>query len=285
MSLDCREFDQVLEALVEGRLARGVSVAVRAHLERCDRCRELLALAEAPESSPVDLAPAVLARTSGPSCGRAREMLGDVPSGSLSPLDAALVRSHLSGCTECAGLAGVVSELTRDLPLLAEIDPGEAFTRAVLARTGAPRGVAGRGAAWLAAWRQIVLRPRFALEAAYVLTAVVLIVFGVPSAPVAGFSRQVREVAALELPGRLEGTIRATGERLRSHAEGAWRRSAAPVALDARRSVVAVASRSRETLDELRAEFGTLWARVASEPTNEEERSAGGGHPKDGGER
>ena len=278
MSLDCRGLELALEALVEGRLAPHEASEARAHAGRCDRCRELLELAEAAGASPVDLAPAVLARTSGPGCGRARDMLGQP----LDPLESSLLQSHLAGCAECAWLAGAIAELRRDLPLLAELDPGEEFTRAVLAKTRRPSRAPSRGADWLAGWRRLLLRPRFALEAAYVLTAVVLIVFGVPTVPVAGFSQEIRQATALDLPGRVEGSIRATGARLRAEAGEAWRESGAPTADRARRSVAEVASQSREAVDELAAEIGTLWARVASGTTNDDARTAGGGDARDG---
>ena len=278
MSLDCRGLELALEAYVEGRLTPDEAAEVRAHARRCEGCRELLELAQAAEAGPVDLAPAVLARTSGPGCGRARELLGQP----LDALESALLRSHLAGCAECAWLDRAIATLESELPLLAEIDPGEAFTRAVLARTPPPRRAAVRGAGWLEVWRRLVLRPRFALEAAYVLTAVVLIVFGVPTVPVAGFSQEIRQATELDLPGRVEGSIRTTGARLRSEAGEAWREAGAPAADRARRSAAEVAAHSREALDGLVRELGTLWARVASGRTNDDARDAGGGDARDG---
>ncbi|MGE5198270.1 MAG: hypothetical protein ACM3H9_01425 [Rhodospirillaceae bacterium] len=78
-----------------------------------------------------------------------------------------------------ARTAGVEAVL-RDLPLLAELDPGPGFTGRVLMATSrrpAPEGWRGRAAA---AWWALVRRPRFAWEAAYLATVCWVLVFGNP---------------------------------------------------------------------------------------------------------
>jgi len=78
-----------------------------------------------------------------------------------------------------ARTAGVEAVL-RDLPLLADMDPGPGFTDRVLRATSqkpAPEGWRARAAG---AWRALVRRPRFAWEAAYVATVCWVLVFGNP---------------------------------------------------------------------------------------------------------
>ena len=68
----------------------------------------------------------------------------------------------------------------RDLPLLAELDPGPGFAERVFlatSNTPEPRGWRARAAA---AWWALVRRPRFAWEAAYVVTVCWVLVFGNP---------------------------------------------------------------------------------------------------------
>jgi predicted anti-sigma-YlaC factor YlaD len=262
MKLDCAGFELRLEAFVERRLARSELDAVAAHAASCADCRELLALCESAPHE-IDLTRAVLERTSGNACTRARERLAERPT---APLDAALVQSHLSSCADCAALANVLSRLAEDLPLLAALDPGERFVEQVLARTGRRTRHAPWRERWAAAWEHLVFRPRFALESAYVLTLVALLVFGGPSDLLAGFSRQVREVPAGELHGRIETTIRGTGARLRAEAQEAWRANGEPLALGAERSLARAASYSTRRLDEVKQLVGTLWAGAASEP-------------------
>jgi len=63
-----------------------------------------------------------------------------------------------------------VEAVLRDLPLLADMDPGPGFTERVLLATSeqpVPEGWRARAAG---TWRNLVRRPRFAWEAAYVAT-------------------------------------------------------------------------------------------------------------------
>ena len=265
MKLDCAGFELRLEAFVENRLARRELDAVAEHAASCVDCREFLALCAegAPPEHEIDLTHAVLTRTSGSACARARERLAEPPT---APLDAALVQAHLSACANCTALANVLSRLAVDLPLLAALDPGEGFVERVLARTRPRTRRAPWRDRWAAAWQHLVFRPRFALESAYVLTLVALLVFGGPSDLLAGFSRQVREVPAGDLHGRIETTIRGTGARLRAEAQEAWRANGEPLALGAERSLARAASYSNERLDQVKQLVGTLWAGAASEP-------------------
>jgi hypothetical protein len=68
----------------------------------------------------------------------------------------------------------------RDLPLLAEMDPGPGFTERVLLATSRKPAPLGWRARASGAWRALVRRPRFAWEAAYVATVCWVLVFGNP---------------------------------------------------------------------------------------------------------
>jgi len=283
--MNCTTFEQQLEDLLERRLSRDEELAARAHAERCDACRELLVLAEIGAAPELDLAPAVLARTTGPSCERARDSLCDFVDANLDRLGAALVRGHLDACPDCARVAKVLTELRQDLPRLAVLDPGPDFTAAVLRRTRTTVAFRRLWAGGRHAWHQVVLRPRFALEAAYVLTLFALLVLGVPGESVAALSRQVSRVATVELPQRIEGTLRQTGNHLRSGAEEAWNESGAPVAENARQSLADAAAYSSLRVSELKSLAGTLWARVASESTDQVDNAPGADSRRQGTEQ
>jgi hypothetical protein len=78
-----------------------------------------------------------------------------------------------------ARTAGVETVL-RDLPMLADMDPGPGFAERVLAATSrkpAPQGWRPRVSG---AWWALVRRPRFAWEAAYLATVCWVLVFGNP---------------------------------------------------------------------------------------------------------
>lgn len=159
----------------------------------------------------------VLARTSGSPCARAETLLPDLTDGVLADLDRQLVQSHLEHCAPCRSLAVAMGWAGPVLPQLAVVDPGEAFTTAVLGRTSRrqrlampapsarPGGVPGlmdRVGRW---WGDRILVPGFAARVAYAATVVLVLLTSVPGAPLRGVPR-----AALELmtagPTALPGT-------------------------------------------------------------------------------
>lgn len=160
----------------------------------------------------------VLARTSGSPCARAEVLLPDLTDGVLAELDRQLVQSHLEHCSPCRALAVAMGWAGPVLPQLAVVDPGEAFTAAVLGRTSRrqrldlpapaaarPGGLAGlmdRVGRW---WGERILAPGFAPRVAYVATVVLVLLTAVPGAPLRGVPG-----AALKLmtagPAALPGT-------------------------------------------------------------------------------
>lgn len=187
----CHDFEARLEALAADPASRRAESALPAeeraaclrHAAGCPECAELLELARmglAPDdgTEPTDgLLGAVLASTSGPACGRALERLAELSGDRAAD---PLVALHLLECSECRALAGVMASLAVDLPRLAEISPDPGFADDVL-RASLPAAVRlrrwWRGAvapALQGTWERLVHRPRFAWEAAFVLTVVFL---------------------------------------------------------------------------------------------------------------
>jgi len=124
-----------------------------------------------------DLVASILRATSGSPCRAAEERLPDLVDGALDPVDAELVRGHLVGCVPCAALERALLAVADALPAMAEVDPGRAFTESVLARTSrAPRR------RWAKAFQALLLRPRFALEGAYLGSLVLVGVMALPGA-------------------------------------------------------------------------------------------------------
>lgn len=139
----------------------------------------------------------VLARTSGSACARACGLLPDLTDGGLQALDRQLVRRHLEHCPACRAVAVTLGWLGPELAARAELDPGPDFTAAVLARTSGRTATArARRAADLAAagpgglmdrlgrwWQERVLRPGFAVQAAYAATVVLVLLTALPVSP------------------------------------------------------------------------------------------------------
>jgi len=159
----------------------------------------------------------VLARTSGSPCGRAETLLPDLTDGLLADLDRQLVQAHLEHCAPCRALAVALGWAGPVLPQLAVVDPGEAFTASVLARTSRrqrldlpspatarPSGMAGvmdHVGRW---WAERILVPGFAPRVAYVATVVLVLLTSVPGAPlraVPGAALKLMTAGPAVLPG------------------------------------------------------------------------------------
>lgn len=277
--MDCRHFEDRLEALLAGALAPREEAACRRHAGACPACRELVELAglgAPPEAAapPETLVAGVLSRTTGPTCGRVREGLAALPEG-VAPEDHRLLDLHLAACESCRATARVLAALALDLPRMAEVAPPPGFTEALLAATR-PRPLR----AWLRArirvaserWASWVRRPRFAWEAAFVLTVVLLPAFASPASPLATVPEAAREIvrrdpvdglenAAGALDRKLDGTLEAVARSraVRDTGRGLAVAGAAVVEL-AGRAEALVHDSAREAGESL----GTLRVRAAS---------------------
>lgn len=147
----------------------------------------------------------VLDRTSGSACGRALAALPALNDDELAGLDRSLVKQHLAHCDGCRAAALALTWLGEELAGMAELDPGPGFTAAVVDRTSAvgepararhrarvagtgPAGLMDRIGRW---WSERILAPNFALQAAYVATVVMVLVFATPISPLRGTPERV----------------------------------------------------------------------------------------------
>lgn len=124
-----------------------------------------------PASMP-DLTAAILARTSGSACGRLRDLVCDLVDETLASDDVDLVRGHLVHCPACQGLVSRLQTARQILPSFAQVDPGAAFTAAVLIQARrTPSRPLQPPDPFTAGWARLMRRPRAAMEAAYLATA------------------------------------------------------------------------------------------------------------------
>ncbi len=280
-AMTCNELTERFDEFIEERLRPAESRDVEFHLKSCIACRETLELLAGSEEGshpapPAGLLSTVLNRTSGKACGRARVLLCDHVDGGLGQVDDELMRLHLHGCADCAALETVLSRMAVDLPALAELRPDERFVLEVLARTVPRRRRVARRLADLATgWRALVQRPRFAWEGAYLGMVFLVLLFAVPTSPLAGVPQRAlvlmrsNPVAILgrqsaELAPRYRVTVRTT-----------WNDTAAQAAAATRDFAEGVAEGSSGTLEAIRIGFGTIWERLTSQDTtSDHDRSA-----------
>lgn len=161
--MDCRRFEEELFG------AEALSAPMREHVGQCRRCAELLHSFDLRDKEVESLVLDVLRHTTGDTCAVAHDRLCETVDAAGSP-DAAL-RSHLEACGDCAALYGALRVLPRDLAALAWLEPDADFVADVLARTS-ERPTPAR---WLQA---LLMRPRLALEGAYLATALAALLLG-----------------------------------------------------------------------------------------------------------
>lgn len=257
--MDCREFIDLLEELLAERLPEESRRAALEHAQGCARCSELVMAADDP---PFDLAGSILRRTSGSTCRSARELLCGELDGEIAQVDSELLMIHLGSCAECAALSRRLAALARDLPMLAEIAPDDLFLGDVLARTLPPQSSAGRWAARLAAGiQQLLRRPRFAMEGAYVGTLLLVLVLGPQSTLLAQIPRKALDLADVGAVAEIKEPVTRLQTTVSTTALSVWH------------SAVAEIERlSGEAAEVVKRNIGTIKRSFASEQENDEEQ-------------
>ena len=211
---ECLAFQQAVFEAGDGRALMRRRPDLAAHHAACLECQAWLAsFAEGVELAAGDagLAASVTARTGAGACARARELAASGFDEPPAETDRALVAAHLE---TCAGCRAVVAEMTASvaaLPELAEIDPGPAFTARVLAATSRRPARARAFDWWRRRWAALVSRPRFALEAAYALTLVLVLFAGNPLSAFEWTAARVEPLVA-----RVGGPVEAIDARVQA---------------------------------------------------------------------
>lgn len=128
-----------------------------------------------PPPMPEDLTQAILTRTSGSPCRRLQALACELVDGELAPGPASLARTHLEHCPACRALVAALRELPTILPSFQALEPGPAFTGAVLQATLPPDLPSFK-----TTWLRLARRPRICLEAAYLGTVAGILTLNAP---------------------------------------------------------------------------------------------------------
>lgn len=135
-----------------------------------------------PLQPPRDLLPSILEKTSGPACGRVEALLAQGLLDDTEDLDTQLVSAHADGCAACDALRAVFSQLALDLRAMRDLEPDAGFADAVCKMTTQTAG--GLRSSLVercrSRWEQLVQRPRFAWETAYVGALLFWLVLSLP---------------------------------------------------------------------------------------------------------
>lgn len=185
--MNCRDFQLNLPEMLADQLGDSLLLEAEQHLGCCPRC--LVQWTEAltgTQSQPAQakLASKVLNILQLDVCVAAQDALCEQKPEILA-LDESLAM-HLETCPDCAALSQVVLQLNHELPALREIQAPIFFTSRVLARTSKQRPTPNEPSViqkntWRSLSKRISQRPRFAIEAAYVLSLSLVIAIGTPA--------------------------------------------------------------------------------------------------------
>ncbi len=174
--MKCQKFESQLELFLAEKLPSVSMHDCRAHLESCYDCRDLVDLARkeiiwTEPGQGEKLVQSVLGRTIDKSCSQAHELLPDHVDGILTGRQRLLLEQHLEHCASCQQILQTLMALKKELPSLAEMDPGRNFSWRVMQATRQLDRLTPHGRFWFKqAWHRLLYRPRLAWEAAYALT-------------------------------------------------------------------------------------------------------------------
>jgi hypothetical protein len=261
MKMDCHTLLERMDGVRNGTLTGDERRAAEEHLAGCADCRAALRV-----EPPADLTETILARTTGRTCDSAHRRLCDYVDRLLEPLDGELVGRHIDTCRECAGLTRTLERMALDLPSLAELQPDERFVGDVLARTSAPRVERLDWAARISEiWEQLVRRPRFALEGAYIGTFVLVLLIGIPSSPLAGVADKALRLTNVNPVVELREPMVRVETEVADRVSHAWSSGASTVVGASRQVADDVGRFSEDTFNTVTGRIGTFWDQLASD--------------------
>lgn len=288
--MDCRDLIARLDDLIAGQLRPSERREAEEHLAACSECRdvETLIAAGADERGiepPPGLLEGVLSRTSGDTCRSAHRLLCDHVDGTLESVDDELLRLHMNDCAGCAGLALALARMTTDLPVLAELQPDERLLADVLARTTRRvKFTIGWAARLMEGWQRLVQRPRLAFEGGYLGLIIMVLLFGIPTSPLAGVPQRALGLVRSNPVAGLRDAGEEVAPRIRITVRPQWKEKGAELAGATREIADDVARRSSSKIDEWKTDLGTLWERLTSEETSSETNGTADGADRIEGE-
>ncbi len=284
--MNCRACKNTFDDLMAGKLSPADRSRVDEHLAACSECAERFAAAGADRArlsrgEASKLTRGILERTSGAACERAHELLIEQLDGELDALSTDLLGSHTEHCSGCAELADAMTWANALLPEMAEIEPDADFMRDVIAVTSGATAAPSLIERLSERWRGMLLRPRFALEGAYIGTLMLIALFATPLSPARNAParaletlRGSPEVIAASVAPDLAGLKVSAATQGRA----VWGWSGAPLARTAHHLGAALEARQRRAAPgakAFRTDAGDLIAAVRRLDGNEAEHELG----------
>jgi len=194
--MNCDRFQLFVDKFVAAELSTQEQQLCEIHISECEDCLVLWSsklkgkLNESDESQN-RFAPTVLSRLGVNVCEQSESLLCEYNDSELENSQQSHLQQHLNSCNECSTLLSTLTLVEAELNELAEIQPAREFADQVLVQT-MPGLVLEElkpsfferitGVSFQALAQQLMIRPRFPIEAAFAATVVWTGFFGVPMA-------------------------------------------------------------------------------------------------------
>jgi anti-sigma factor RsiW len=188
--------------------------------------------------------------------------------GLLGAEDEELVRLHAGSCAACAALARVILAMREDLLALAEMDPGPAFRREVLAAS----------APLVARRRPLAARLRERWQGAYIGSFILLLLFGTPLSPLSSLPRRALVMLSANPVTGIREPVETAEKSVSSQVEWAWAVTSTGVRSTTRKVAGSVAGGSVNAIVRVRGGFEDLWSAVTATPPGDD--AAGNAEPQ-----
>jgi len=181
--MDCQTYQSRFDDFVAERLSAEEQFACEQHMTSCLYCLDLWSshCVQATQQDREQLLSKVMDTTSANPCAECEDVLAEYLDELLGHTGNSLVTAHLETCDSCRGTAAAMRTLSQDLPTLARVEPPVDLLERILSRTLPWHSrLARRIPYWSDAVLQVFIRPRFALEASFIGTMILLVTFGIP---------------------------------------------------------------------------------------------------------
>lgn len=184
--MNCKDFSDNLKAFTANRLDEKKQHECELHLTSCSDCldnwRSITAPAFAQDKlSEEKLRKAIMVECELQACAECEQLLSDSCDKTLIKSYSELVSSHLKNCSSCRNTSIALDYLTHELPILAYEQPPAGLLNTILEKTLPWHKLLLQKYSFdLWDFSKLLRRPRFSMEASFLVTAIYLALLGLP---------------------------------------------------------------------------------------------------------
>ena len=185
--MNCKKFQDRLPAFTSRQLSTESRLQCETHITDCVECLDLWLSHCSNEFSlepknNEELVSAILQSTNSKTCNEAEDLLVDYIDETLELASSEILSIHLANCTSCKKTALTLLQLREDLPQIGLREPPADLLETVLGQTLPwPKRVIRKISKADFGFSNLIVRPRFSMEASFLGTILWLALFGLPN--------------------------------------------------------------------------------------------------------